>query len=353
MTRRTLIPAAVLALALLAVPSFAQAKPRTLKVMTHNLYLGADLTPLVTAQTKAQFEENAEKIAKTVDATNFPARAKTLARLIDKDDPALIGLQEVALWRKGPKDDPGPAKTVVYDYLKSILRELKKRGLNYRAARIQTEADVEGPAKQVDRRLTMRDVILQNRDTAGLKVTGSNSGTYKNLLKVTLPALNKPVTFTRGWTSVNARFNGQKFRFVNTHLESFTASVRDKQADEIRSVGGPGFSKGSVILVGDLNSDVKGRGGNSKDAIQKLLTFGYDDSWTQVRKTANGLTCCHPENDKGSKPFDSRIDYILSTNAKFAPISASVVGTSNKDKAAGGLWPSDHAGRVTGFRFGK
>ena len=79
------------------------AKPKVLKVMTHNLYLGADLTPLVTATNINQFENNVEKIVKTVDGTNFPARAKVLARLIDKDDPGLIGLQEVALWRKGPR----------------------------------------------------------------------------------------------------------------------------------------------------------------------------------------------------------------------------------------------------------
>jgi hypothetical protein len=348
--RRTLIPAAVLALALLAVPGLAQAKPRTLKVMTQNLYLGADLTPLVAAKNQNQFEKAEEKIAKTVDQTNFPARAKALARLIDKDHPALIGLQEVALWRKGPKNDPAPATTVVYDFLKSLQGELKARGLRYRAARIQTEADAELPAVNDDRRLTMRDVILQDRDRKGLKLTGSNSGHFKTQLQV--PLLSKTVQFTRGWAYVNAKFNGVKFRFVDTHLESFVPATRAAQAQELVAKKGPANAKGNVILVGDLNSDVSGRGGNDSAAIGTLLNFGFKDTWTQVRGNDPGLTCCHPENDKGSKPFDSRIDYVL-TKPRLKAKTASVVGTSPADQAEGGLWPSDHAGRVTGFKIGK
>ena len=53
-----------------------------------------------------------------VDQTNFPLRAKQLARELQQRRPDLIGLQEVALWRHGPLDGSA-ATTVDYDFLQS------------------------------------------------------------------------------------------------------------------------------------------------------------------------------------------------------------------------------------------
>ena len=82
--------------------------------MTRNLYLGADLNPAIGAisscpyptpqQCQGLILATNQSIWNHVVATNFPARAKKLAKEIDDNDPYIVGLQEVALWRSGPVD---------------------------------------------------------------------------------------------------------------------------------------------------------------------------------------------------------------------------------------------------------
>lgn len=145
------------------------------KVMTRNLYLGADLNPAIAALgcTPAPVCALAtnQGIWNQVVATNFPERAKVLAKEIDNDDPYILGLQEVALWRSGPVDGVKNATTVEYDFLATLLSELSARGNKYKAIVTQEEADIESPAgcpptfaDATDRRLTMRDVILVRTD---------------------------------------------------------------------------------------------------------------------------------------------------------------------------------------------
>src|SRR6186997_1621493 len=92
--RRALMLAALCATAVAALPAGAQAAGSTNdppKVMTRNIYLGADLNPAVAAvgcspAPFCTFDAN-QTIWNQVVATNFPARAKLLAREIDDDDP--------------------------------------------------------------------------------------------------------------------------------------------------------------------------------------------------------------------------------------------------------------------------
>ena len=148
------------ALSLAAVP-VAEAAPKqkasspTVKVMTRNIYLGGNIfLPIATHGRAPQFEQKAGELWDQVETTNFPRRAKLLAREIKRHKPDLIGLQEVALWRRGPqgvKDGSAtPATQVVYDFKKTLLRELKRAGLKYRVGDTQREADIEA---SIDRRL--------------------------------------------------------------------------------------------------------------------------------------------------------------------------------------------------------
>src|SRR5712691_1071059 len=96
-TTRKLVLASLLSFVFTVVPALAS--DSKVKVMTRNLYLGADLTPVIAATTPAEFLAAVSAVFAEVQATNFPERAKRLAVEIDKDKPLLIGLQEVAMWR--------------------------------------------------------------------------------------------------------------------------------------------------------------------------------------------------------------------------------------------------------------
>ena len=108
------------------------------KVMTRNLYLGAELAPVFAASSIPETPDLLAKAAQQyqmVQATDFPARAKVLAQEITEADPILVGLQEASLWRRGEPgvlDGPAtPATTVVYDFLQILLDELAAQGQPY------------------------------------------------------------------------------------------------------------------------------------------------------------------------------------------------------------------------------
>ena len=99
--------AALIALTALVAAPEADAKSKKsvkVKVMTRNIFLGADLSPGLEADGAEEFIAATGEIFREVDQTNFPLRAKGLAAEVKQKKPDLIGLQEVALWRTGPVD---------------------------------------------------------------------------------------------------------------------------------------------------------------------------------------------------------------------------------------------------------
>ena len=344
------VVAAAFVLCLLAAPA-AQAltpappKAQKLRVMTRNIYLGGDIFLPIPAPNRAQFEKKAQELWDQVQSTNFPARAKLLAREIKQQKPDLIGLQEVALWRRGPngvKDGAAtPATQVVYDFKKSLLAELKRAGLKYRVGDTQRETDIEASIDDgYDVRLTMSDVILVKK-RKGLKVRKRSSKNFK--ARITVPTAGGQFTSTRGWTAVDASLKGRRFRFLNTHLEAFLAATRQAQAKELIAKGGPATKRGRVILVGDLNSDRDGLDNGDPIPYRDLTNFGYRDAW--VRGGGKGFSCCFNSpliREPPPAPFDHRIDHIL-VKPKTKASKARIVGRDPRIRA-GTLWPSDHGG---------
>ena len=120
--------------------------------MSRNLYLGADLTPAITAKGLTEFTAATGKVLRDVTANDFPVRAKGLAQEIIKKEPDLVGLQEVALWRTGPPSTEAllggrapNATEVRYDYLQLLLDQLNKGKARYRVAVSNDEFDFEAP----------------------------------------------------------------------------------------------------------------------------------------------------------------------------------------------------------------
>jgi endonuclease/exonuclease/phosphatase family metal-dependent hydrolase len=352
-----------------AKPKAAAPKPTDVKVMTRNIYLGADLTPAIEAKGVGAFTEATGEILRQVTANDFPIRAKGLAKEILEKEPDLVGLQEVAEWRTGPpglesllSGTPPKATQVRYDYLAELLKQLNKGKNRYRAAVVNPEFDFEAPADEngvagdgpnnvipnaeINARLTMRDVILAKVGDE-VKTSRPSKGHFKSLFSEEISGAK--VIVTRGWAAVDATVNGSTpFHFVDTHLESFdpqtvVPSIRAQQATELVAPSGPATSALPVILVGDMNSDTKTavQPGDGQ-AYETLVKGGMRE-----RSTYEPLGCCLdtallPVADGGAaSQFDHKVDHIMTRDPKQVKlVKSSVTGR----KPQNGFWDSDHAG---------
>jgi endonuclease/exonuclease/phosphatase family metal-dependent hydrolase len=352
----------------------AEAKPTTVKVMSRNIYLGADLTEGVRSNSLQGLVNAAGVILNQVDQNDFGKRAVGLAAEVQKNKPDLIGLQEGALWRTEPcNQNPleKKANTVRWDFVKLLLAQINKGKTKYRLVISKPEFDFEVWANtdgneatagegcpmgsEINGRLTMRDAILAK---AGVKTSQSKSGTFSTLLQVK-PAGAIDVDVTRGWTRTTAQVGkGPKFTFVNSHFEAFDSDasnhtnkntdvgngqIREAQAKQMVAKGGPATGKLPVIFLGDFNSDVKTeiKPGDGL-AYRALLKAGFVE-----RSAVKPFGCCLNSSlitaNGGGKTsdFDHKVDHVMTSSPKrIKLVSSSVPGRS----PVNGFWPSDHAG---------
>src|ERR1044072_6068925 len=84
----------LVATGLLAPPPAHATGRRLITVMTRNLSLGATLAPAIGATSVPALLAAPAHIFSVVQQTNFPERAKALARDIADADPVLLGVQE-------------------------------------------------------------------------------------------------------------------------------------------------------------------------------------------------------------------------------------------------------------------
>jgi endonuclease/exonuclease/phosphatase family metal-dependent hydrolase len=366
----TLLIAALACLAFASVSVAKSTKGTAVNVMTRNLYLGADLTPAIQSKSTSEFIEANGGIIRQVEATNFPVRAKGLAKEILGNEPDLVGLQEVALWRTaapslGPVFSGRPeATTVKYDFLQLLLSQLNKGKKRYRPVVVQDEFDFEAPADangvpgdgpgggqgvlanaEVNGRLTMRDVILA-RTGAGVKTTNPKSANFSHLLVVNV-AGSKEISVTRGWTSVDASVRGsRKFHFVNTHLEAFdpetvVPSIRAQQAEELVAPGGPATGGLPVILVGDLNSDVRTEVKPGDGQAYRVITKAGFRERAAIKPNGCCIDSSYDLKTGTKAEFDHKVDHILTNSPKKVKLISSEVTGRVKNN---GYWDSDHAG---------
>jgi Endonuclease/Exonuclease/phosphatase family len=381
---------AVLVLALL--PGVADAKPKKkgkgqqLTVMTRNLYLGADLGPVLNAPGLNEAIDAGGEIVRQVHRTQFPTvRAQLLANEIKKRKPDIVGLQEAAWWRTGPLVlDPAVVTNPTAqttdplggDFITDLLGQLnkaKKKGkkgkkgkppLRYKVAVVKTEFDAELPVNDDgqgsglagadhNERLTMRDAILVRK---GVKTSNASSGTFNALLRVQLAGFLN-VDVTRGWTALDARVGGKKVHVVNSHFEAFDSAasntgsdgqtypkggIREAQAKQLIAPGGPASSKLPTLLIGDFNSDspVHGDQVDPGDALafRALLAGG----WSSRAITPPPFGCCVQDpnlTNPSTVGVDHRVDHIMSRGKKVRFKKGGLTSTF-----ANGLWSSDHFG---------
>lgn len=348
-----------------------------LVIMTQNIGPGTNVDPILYATDPSTIPFLAAEAWATLQASDMPGRALAVAALIDADRPALVGLQEVTLYRiQHPSDaivgGTTPATTVLYDYLQLLLDALHARGAEYRVAVEVTETDAEVPMYTGggleaptfdDVRYTDRDVILVRGDLVASHARGA-------LYRARLPFQigGKEAAVVRGWGSVDVTLGGRTVRFFSTHLEDqHNPPIQLAQAEELAQL--VHASPYPAVVVGDLNSAAN---------VYQTETYGFltgagklADAWPLANPGVAGLTCCHPDalnESDWSSAFDQRLDLVLLGNARSsAPASAarqvrwkdwddsalqaSVVGLDAADRTASGLWASDHAGVVARLRL--
>jgi len=386
------------------------------KVMTRNLYLGADIFKVVEAAENPNpllggldVPIAVSTMFQTVQYTNFPERAEALADEIFFLRPHLIGLQEVSTWYiQSPSDffypfpphinpDQLPADTVVYDFLQILLDALAARGLNYQVA-VSTADNLDGGNADLelpmltgfieipgypdpiptfdDLRLVDRDVILVRGD-----VDTSNPATASYTNNVSQSVGGVEMSFTRGWTAVDAEVGGEVYRFVNTHLEisncpySIFRVVQAAQMQELLTI--LSYEPKQIILAGDFNSspeDVPGLGYMPELLDEDCLPiegmeefgipyvppymiakdyFGYLNAWELIFWPRDGFTSGFNDTvDDPDAELTERIDHIFLSQDKDARYVLGIrTGAHEFCMTPSGLWPSDHAGVFTYIVF--
>ncbi len=330
-------------------PELTRSDPFT--AVTLNLYLGTDFSSVWEVSSSAEVPGAAAQAWSEIQATDFPSRAVALAAVVQAQDPMLIGLQEVELYRSQSPGDGWmgtPSETVELDFLEILKAELEALGGSYSVAAVITNTDFEVPmaagagAPDDDIRLTDREVILVRSD---VEVIASQTGAFETIASINVPGLPWPYPRPKGWAYVDLRWQGYDFRFASTHLEIEAApEVQVAQTDEL--IAELADSNLPTIMVGDFNSAADGSTTASRDHV---IAAGYTDAW-DVGAGA-GFTCCQAGDLQGfPSSLGVRIDYVF-TRGDLEIESAVTLGATNDTRTSSGLWPSDHAGVAATLRL--
>src|SRR5262245_12932242 len=220
-----------------------------IKVMTRNQYLGADLTPVIQAQTPQEFVAAARTALVQIALNDFPRRAKGLAREVLLTQPDVIGLQEVFDLKLNGQNSTPP----FVDHLKTTLDALSALGLRYVVAgsvehlNVTLPIDINNDNIPETVRVLDRDVILvraglaysslRGNYTAGglcgvpirnpapiapLPETLQSQVSQDGCTYTVIGVVNSPVgplVVKRGFLGIDVTTGGQTYRVVNTHLE--------------------------------------------------------------------------------------------------------------------------------------
>jgi endonuclease/exonuclease/phosphatase family protein len=340
-------------------------------VMTRNLYLGANLAPVLAAQTPDEFLAAAQTALGLIAANDFPERAQALAAEIVEKQPHLVGLQEVYSFTFNGFNGPPPFR----DSLADLISALDQQGGGYRVAAVVRDMDIQVPLGGNVVGVTDRDVILARDDVDTAVVPLSASGCRASVdgcnfqLVVTSTTPLGSLSIERGYVAVDAVVEGTPVRFANTHLElsgpeldpgnPLAAIFQSAQALELVTVlGGFPIPPGTkTILVGDLNSTPEDQSVIAGPytivpPYRLILGAGYLDTWLLRPGHPAGLTCCQAENLLNpASALTLRVDMTFTREMPGGMVKANLVGIDAADRTPSGLWPSDHAGLVTRIQY--
>ena len=365
MGRHSRLVVVLLVLASLALGGVASAAPRfdppvgperTLRVMTRNVYFGADLDPVIEA---AGTGDPAAVVAAAAGAyveayrSDFAFRAAAIADEIASERPALVGLQESAVWDATPLNPSQPSLLLQVDLLDLVLKELADRGRHYTVVEEVEGFDATLPLPveniNVAASLTISDVLLRDASlpVADLRVRRVTSDHYDTQVPpLVLPGGLPPLPFPRQWIAADVVVRGAEARVITTHLESISGFVRVAQAMEL--LAGPADTDLPTVVMGDLNSEVDGitvdppLPGSVPDAARLLVQDEFADLGPE------GDTCCQ-DSDLRNVPSDltSRIDLVLGRGGFTSTDRVRTGVEPLTPSPLGARYASDHAGVTT------
>lgn len=352
----------------------------TVDVQTYNVDLGADLTPLFGATSFPTLVSAAADVYGTMQASMPAERMSAIARIIAKQRPELVGLQEVAEWATAPYHltQLGPVLdgpyTVTYDFLAELQSALADAGVPYDVAstdvNFNSETAIPIPipingttaARYVDRNVVLVSQAAKRHAT----LTNPQHGNFAARFPVSL--LGQTIYVDRGWASVDLSDRGRTFRFFDTHLEAYGVpgtlkdQIRNPQAQEL--AGMVEESPYPTVVVGDINARPSmcqtWRQPPAFDdanvvAYSTLEGVGLTESWPLVHPDAP----CDPASwTSGSRELDGpdsalthRIDDVFVSD-EFSALQSFVVGNTQAERSVpDNLWPSDHASTVAKIRL--
>ncbi len=325
-------------------------------VMSRNVYLGADVDPLITALLGVEaglvppsvIPPLADAAWAEVIATDFPARAKVIAGEIAGQQADVVGLQEAALWRTGAT---APATDVAYDFVELVRAELANLGLSYRVVDEVQDTDAELPLSNGTLvRFTDRDAILVRADVA---TSDPRHGNY--LTRVPLTTASGPmgteISILRGWTSIEVQKDGVRFRVYETHLEVENPPLNYFQAGQAAELAQILTAEPlPTIVLGDFNSD-----GSQTNPVSSTPTYplmrdlGFGDPWADLHPGDVGYTFCGATDPTFTAldPCDARLDHNFYRGG-FTPLTATEVTMT---QTPSGIYDSDHKAMATRFEI--
>ncbi len=334
----------------------AQLLPGVGTVMTYNVNEGTDFLQVVGAQTLPQFLLGVGADLTQVQGTNPPERMQAVAGKILEVQPELLSLQEVDQWYTGTFDPIAGCGTMTlqYDMLQELISALAAQGGHYEVAVQVTQnafpptPGLIPPATYICVAVTDYDVVLARTDLPSWIFQWSNPQSGQFVNELVLPTPVGPFPYPRAWASVDAQFFGHSFLYLNTHLESFDANVRELQGGELRA--GPANSTLPVIIAMDSNAQAFPL--PEDPTYVDFMSAGYNDVWSTLFPTRAGLTCCQDEVDNNpASQLYQRIDLVL-TLGRVTPWEALLIGANPRSRLPDGLWPSDHAALEAGVVVG-
>jgi endonuclease/exonuclease/phosphatase family metal-dependent hydrolase len=299
----------------------AGAAPIEIPVMTQNLYVGADATPVLQNPSLATITAAYNSVV----ANNFAARAAAIAaEAANSGGPLLIGLQEAEIIT-------APNQPTL-DYAQILIDALASHGLIYTEGGVHTGFQLTAAGFN----LTDQEVVLARSGVAGFAVTGSEAHTFanQNLFQTPLGALSPQ----RGYVVVDASLDGVPFQFVSTHLDETHSSAQALQAGEI--LAELNTSNAPQLVVGDFNANPT----QFPFTYAEMVSAGFTD--IAAAFGATGLTCCQPPDlNNPVSELTNRYDYVFERG--FSSLDeAFLVGNSTPFEDMRPFWPSDHAGLV-------